>query len=138
MRGRNRFYIPLYRRVDRHHGQVGVGDLVGLAAAAPGQRPSPANLFAPYPVLNALETSRATYKIGNSATALGVILVVFVRHLGELADEWCDSATGDPLRIGVAPSETVFGVREIPVVALSASPDTSCRSRATVPGVGGE
>ncbi|MFE0190698.1 ParB/Srx family N-terminal domain-containing protein [Streptomyces sp. NPDC058989] len=67
------------------------------------------------PVLDALETSRAAYKIGNSATALGVILAVFERHLGELAEGWLDAATGKPIRKGTAPLETVFGVREIPV-----------------------
>jgi ParB-like nuclease family protein len=67
------------------------------------------------PVLDALETSRAAYKIGNSATALGVILSVFERHLGELAEGWFNAASGEPTRNGVAPLETVFGVREIPV-----------------------
>jgi hypothetical protein len=37
-------------------------------------------------VLDAIETSRAAYKIGNVATALGVILTVFEAHLGDLAD----------------------------------------------------
>ncbi|MFI9257089.1 ParB N-terminal domain-containing protein [Streptomyces sioyaensis] len=72
------------------------------------------------PVLDALETSRAAYKIGNSATALGVILSVFERHLGELAEGWFDAAAGVRNRKGVAPLETVFGVREIPVEAAAA------------------
>jgi hypothetical protein len=67
------------------------------------------------PVLDALETSRAAYKIGNSATALGVILTVFERHLAELAEGWFDAATGKPTRKGTVPMETLFGVREIPV-----------------------
>ncbi|MGW3118481.1 ParB/Srx family N-terminal domain-containing protein [Streptomyces sp. NPDC001107] len=67
------------------------------------------------PVLDALETSRAAYKIGNSATALGVILAVFERHLDQLADGWFDAASGEPSRNGTAPLETVFGVRVIPV-----------------------
>ncbi|MFD8379088.1 ParB/Srx family N-terminal domain-containing protein [Streptomyces sp. NPDC059679] len=78
------------------------------------------------PVLGALETSRAAYKIGNSATALGVILAVFERHLGELADGWFDTASDTPNRKGTAPLETVFGVREIPVetaVAVRAAID---------------
>ncbi|MGW3031215.1 ParB/Srx family N-terminal domain-containing protein [Streptomyces sp. NPDC001178] len=66
-------------------------------------------------VLDALETSRAAYKIGNSATALGVILAVFERHLGELAEGWFDTASGKATRSGTAPLETVFGVREVPV-----------------------
>ncbi|MGW3067774.1 hypothetical protein ACWDA8_30895 [Streptomyces sp. NPDC001130] len=66
-------------------------------------------------VLDALVTSRAAYKIGNSATALGVILAVFERHLSELAEGWFDSASMEPTRTGTAPLETVFGVREVPV-----------------------
>ncbi|RVU18884.1 hypothetical protein EOT10_30715 [Streptomyces antnestii] len=66
-------------------------------------------------VLDALETSRAAYKIGNTATALGVILTVFERHLGERAEGWFNAATGEPTRKGAVPLETVFGVREIPV-----------------------
>jgi hypothetical protein len=67
------------------------------------------------PVLDALETSRAAYKIGNSATALGVILAVFERHVGELAEGWFDAASGVPAREGAAPLETVFGARTVPV-----------------------
>ncbi|MGP8301969.1 ParB N-terminal domain-containing protein [Streptomyces inhibens] len=72
------------------------------------------------PVLDALETSRAAYKVGNSATALGVILAVFERHLGELAEGWFDAAKKEPNRGGVAPLETVFGVREVPVETAAA------------------
>ncbi|MEU8888719.1 ParB N-terminal domain-containing protein [Streptomyces sp. NPDC048442] len=72
------------------------------------------------PVLDALETSRAAYKIGNSATALGVILAVFERHLSELAEGWFDAATGAAIRKGMAPLETVFGVRDIPVETAAA------------------
>ncbi|MGD6752049.1 ParB N-terminal domain-containing protein [Streptomyces sp. BH105] len=72
------------------------------------------------PMLDALETSRAAYKIGNSATALGVILTVFERNLGELADGWYDPLNGEAVRSGTAPLETVFGVREIPVEAAAA------------------
>jgi hypothetical protein len=67
------------------------------------------------PVLDALETSRGAYKIGNSATALGVILAMFERHLGELAEGWFDAGSGEPSRAGTAPLETVFGVRDVPV-----------------------
>ncbi|GGS40142.1 hypothetical protein GCM10010221_43380 [Streptomyces parvus] len=61
------------------------------------------------------ETSRAAYKIGNSATALGVILAVLERHLSELAEGWFDAETGEPTRAGTAPLESVFGVRDLPV-----------------------
>ncbi|MEW2168021.1 hypothetical protein AB0912_34280 [Streptomyces sp. NPDC007084] len=67
------------------------------------------------PVLAALETSRVAYKIGNPATALGVILAVFERHLGELAEGWFDAEAGEPTRSGTAPLESVFGVRDLPV-----------------------
>lgn len=65
-------------------------------------------------------TSRVAYKIGNSATALGVILAVFERHLGDLADGWYEPAIGKAVRGGTAPLETVFGVREIPVETAAA------------------
>ncbi|MER8001639.1 ParB/Srx family N-terminal domain-containing protein [Streptomyces sp. NPDC095613] len=77
------------------------------------------------PVLDALETSRAAYKVGNSATALGVILAVFERHLGELAEGWFDDGSEAPRRGGTAPLETVFGVRGIPV-------DTAAAVRAAI------
>ncbi|MGW3101356.1 ParB N-terminal domain-containing protein [Streptomyces sp. NPDC001100] len=73
------------------------------------------------PVLDALETSRAAYKIGNSATALGVILAVFERHVGELAEGWFDAASGEASRAGTAPLETVFGVRAVPVETAAAA-----------------
>ncbi|WP_281368587.1 hypothetical protein [Streptomyces boluensis] len=41
-----------------------------------------------------LETSRAAYKIGNLATALGVILTLFERHRSELAEGRFDAAAG--------------------------------------------
>ncbi|WP_413809662.1 ParB N-terminal domain-containing protein [Streptomyces sp. OE57] len=72
------------------------------------------------PVLDALETSRAAYKVGNSATAFGVILAVFERHLGELAEGWFDTGSGEAHRGGTAPLETVFGVRAVPVETAAA------------------
>ncbi|MFF4050411.1 ParB/Srx family N-terminal domain-containing protein [Streptomyces chartreusis] len=67
------------------------------------------------PVLDALESSRAAYKIGNSATALSVILAVFERHVGELAEGWFNATSGEPTRAGTAPLESVFGARVVPV-----------------------
>ncbi|MEV0278917.1 hypothetical protein AB0I22_21380 [Streptomyces sp. NPDC050610] len=89
-------------------------------AAAAADRRWVAGLEQYEPVLDALETSRAAYKIGNSATALGVILAVFERHLSELAEGWFDARSGDAVRAGTAPLETVFGVREIPVETAAA------------------
>ncbi|MEV6420623.1 hypothetical protein [Streptomyces sp. NPDC051662] len=63
---------------------------------------------------------RAAYKIGNSATALGVILAVFERHPCELAEGWFDAASGEPIPSGTAPLETVFGAWEIPVETAAA------------------
>jgi hypothetical protein len=71
-------------------------------------------------VLDALETSRSAYKIGNAATAFGVILAVFERHLAELADGWFDHTTGAATRAGLAPVETVLGTREIPTDTAAA------------------
>ena len=64
------------------------------------------------PVLDALESSRAAYNIGNSATAFGVILGVFEAHLAELADGWY--ADGQATRKGAAPVETLLGTRTLP------------------------
>lgn len=55
------------------------------------------------PVLDALEISRAAYKIGNSATALGVILTVFESHRDKLIEGWHDPASSEPARGGTAP-----------------------------------
>ncbi|MGX9889371.1 ParB N-terminal domain-containing protein [Streptomyces sp. NPDC002276] len=71
------------------------------------------------PVLDALETSRAAYKIGNSVTALGVILTVFERHVGELVKGWFDAGSGEATRAGRAPLETVFGARVVPVATAA-------------------
>ncbi|MGW0822570.1 ParB N-terminal domain-containing protein [Streptomyces sp. NPDC002845] len=76
-------------------------------------------------VLDAIETSRAAYKIGNVATALGVILTVFEAHLGDLADGWYDPESRQAGRTGTAPVETVFGTRAIPI-------DTAAAVRAAV------
>jgi hypothetical protein len=58
--------------------------------------------------LDALETSQAAHKIGNSATLLGVILAMFERHAGELAEGWFDAASGEQTRAGTASLESVF------------------------------
>ncbi|MGW3121994.1 hypothetical protein ACWDBW_33470 [Streptomyces sp. NPDC001107] len=55
-----------------------------------------------------------------------MILTVFERHAGELAEGWFDADTRGPSRKGTAPLETVFGVREIPLetaVAVRAAID---------------
>ncbi|TQF01131.1 hypothetical protein E6W39_01355 [Kitasatospora acidiphila] len=49
------------------------------------------------------DRARAAYKIGNTATALGVTPTVFERHLAELADGWFDATTGELDRAGTAP-----------------------------------
>ena len=80
--------------------------------------------------------SRRWSSTSNSATALGVILAVFERHLSELAEGWwaagCPAlpprAPGGTVRRrhgiedpeGTAPLETVFGVRDVPVETAAA------------------
>ncbi|MFD6811541.1 ParB N-terminal domain-containing protein [Streptomyces anthocyanicus] len=71
-------------------------------------------------VLNALETTRAAYKIGNAATAFGVILDTFERHLTDLTEGWYDPQARAASRDGTAPIETIFGVREIPTATAAA------------------
>ncbi|MGW5147568.1 ParB/RepB/Spo0J family partition protein [Rhodococcus koreensis] len=66
------------------------------------------------PTLAALESVHSAYRVGNVATAFGLILGVFERHLEELADGWVDK-DGKPTRKGSAPMESVFGSRMVPV-----------------------
>lgn len=63
--------------------------------------------------LRALETVRGAYSIGNVATALGIILDVFERHLTDLQDGWVDEL-GEPRKKKPIPMETVFGSRTVP------------------------
>lgn len=78
--------------------QVGSGDkwLAGIAQYEP--------------TLNALETVKSSYAIGNIATALGIVLTVFENNLTQLADGWVDKS-GKPRRKKPVPMETVFGTR---------------------------
>ena len=78
--------------------QVGSGDkwLAGIAQYEP--------------TLNALETVKSSYAIGNIATALGIVLAVFENNLTQLADGWVDKS-GKPRRKKPVPMETVFGTR---------------------------
>lgn len=62
--------------------------------------------------LSALETVQSAYSIGNVATALGLVLAVFERHLTELDEGWVD-ADGEPRRKKPVPIETVFGTRQV-------------------------
>ena len=86
--------------------QVGSGDkwLAGIAQYEP--------------TLNALETVKSSYAIGNIATALGIVLAVFENNLTQLADGWVDKS-GKPRRKKPVPMETVFGTRLVdsPVAA---------------------
>lgn len=71
-------------------------------------------------VLDALETARGAYNVGNTATALGVILEVFEHHLGSLSAGWYDSESRSASRKGTAPVESVFGTRTLPVETAAA------------------
>ncbi len=66
-------------------------------------------------MLDALETARGAADVGNTATALGIILRVFNQHLQDLREEWYDPETGEALRSkGAVPLDTVFGSRHVP------------------------
>lgn len=62
--------------------------------------------------LAALETVRGSYSIGNVATALGIVLAVFEKHLDEVAEGWVDK-DGAPRRKKPVPMETVFNTRMV-------------------------
>ena len=69
------------------------------------------------PVLDALATAHAAHNVGNVATALGVVLAVFERHLGELRDGvWYDPDTGAPdgHPRHMVPIETIVEARTMP------------------------
>jgi len=72
--------------------------------------------------LDALGTAHAAHNVGNVATALGLILAVFERHLDELRDGvWYDPASGEPIGNPrqLVPLETVLGTRTMPADAAA-------------------
>ncbi|MEV4705439.1 ParB N-terminal domain-containing protein [Actinoplanes sp. NPDC049316] len=72
--------------------------------------------------LDALATAHGAHNVGNVATALGIILAVFERHLGELRDGvWYDPEAGEPLVNArqLVPIETVLETRSMPADAAA-------------------
>jgi hypothetical protein len=65
-------------------------------------------------MLDALQSAREAYGVGNVATALGVVLDVFERNLTELRAGWYDPEEGLPTRKGLVPLESIFGTRTVP------------------------
>jgi ParB-like chromosome segregation protein Spo0J len=59
--------------------------------------------------LEALNAAQASYKIGNRATALDVVLDVFDRHVEDLRDGWYDDRTGEPRHDNAIPVQTILG-----------------------------
>ncbi|MFI7430686.1 ParB N-terminal domain-containing protein [Micromonospora sp. NPDC049836] len=72
--------------------------------------------------LDALATAHGAHNVGNVATALGLILAVFERHLGELRDgAWLDEESGEPIGHAhrLVPIETVLETRSMPADAAA-------------------
>jgi hypothetical protein len=72
--------------------------------------------------LDALATAHNAHNVGNVATALGLILAVFERHLGELRDGvWYDPEAGEPIGNAnrLVPIETILETRSMPADAGS-------------------
>ena len=72
------------------------------------------------PTLDALATAHSAHNVGNVATALGLILAVFERHLDELRDGvWYDPESGEAIGNArrLVPIETILGGRTIPADA---------------------
>lgn len=72
--------------------------------------------------LDALATAHGAHNVGNVATALGLILAVFERHLGELRDGvWLDEESGEPFGHAhrLVPIETVLETRSMPADAAA-------------------
>jgi hypothetical protein len=63
--------------------------------------------------LDAIEAAQQSYKVGNVATALHLVLAVFENHLTDLADGYTDQH-GDPRHTGWVPLSTVLGTDQIP------------------------
>lgn len=57
--------------------------------------------------LSALEKTHKAYKVGNVATALGIILSMFERHQMDLQEGWLED--GAPVHTGDVPMASVFG-----------------------------
>ncbi|NLU77738.1 ParB N-terminal domain-containing protein [Micromonospora sp. HNM0581] len=72
--------------------------------------------------LDALATAHGAHNVGNVATALGLILEVFERHLGELRDGvWFDPDTEETIGPAsrLVPIETVLETRSMPADAAA-------------------
>jgi hypothetical protein len=65
------------------------------------------------PTLDALETAHAAWKVGNVATALGLILDVFEANLEATQAGWLDG-DGEPRRKEHVPVESMLGTRAVP------------------------
>jgi hypothetical protein len=74
------------------------------------------------PTLDALATTHGAHNVGNVATALGLILAVFERHLDELRDGvWYDPDSREPINPRqLVPLEAVFGTRSVPADVAAA------------------
>ena len=74
------------------------------------------------PTLDALATTHSAHNVGNVATALGLILAVFERHLDELRDGvWYDPESGEPIGNArqLVPIETILNGRTMPADAAA-------------------
>ncbi|MDG4796891.1 ParB N-terminal domain-containing protein [Micromonospora sp. WMMD1082] len=72
--------------------------------------------------LDALATAHGAHNVGNVATALGLILQVFERHLGELRDGvWFDPESGESIGAAgrLVPVETIIETRSMPADAAA-------------------
>jgi hypothetical protein len=68
--------------------------------------------------LDALASVHAAHKVGNIATALGIVLAVFEAHLTDLQGGYLDP-DGQPTHKGDVGLETVFGTRTVPAPAAA-------------------
>lgn len=72
------------------------------------------------PTLEALEMAQGSYGVGNVATALGIILEVFMRHVEDLQEGWADEAGETTRGKKPVPMATVFGSTNVPAEKASA------------------
>jgi hypothetical protein len=71
--------------------------------------------------LAALDTVRDAHRVGSAAIAIGLVLDVFERHLGEVRAVWFDAETGEArvARTNRVPIETIIETRTLPADAAA-------------------
>lgn len=68
-------------------------------------------------LLDSLDLTKAAYRIGNTATALHLVLDIFDRHKTDLAEGWLDAAAGEVKHTGEVPLASILSRDTMPAQA---------------------